>query len=414
MDTITELFIALVTIVTAAQLYLNLRQRRSVQNHRAEVPVAFKEQISLEAHQKAADYTSTKIGVSNLEMFYSAGLLLFWTVGGGLEMLDRGLDTFALSTLWQGVVLIMLFSVISSLLDLPFALYRIFHVEEKFGFNRMTIKTLIGDMLKSLLLFIIIGLPLIALILWLMNESGPQWWIYVWGVWMGFSLLMLWAYPAFIAPLFNKFKPLEDTTLVSRIESLLDRCGFKSNGVFVMDGSKRSAHGNAYFSGIGANKRIVFFDTLLEGLSHDEVEAVLAHELGHFRLKHVPKQILLSAVITLLALGLLGVLAQEQWFYHSLGVSTPSNYMALMLFLLVFPLLTFFIQPILAMGSRKHEFEADAFAAEKIDSRYLVDALVKMYEENASTLTPDELYSAFHDSHPPAPIRISHLQQLAT
>jgi STE24 endopeptidase len=244
-----------------------------------------------------------------------------------------------------------------------------------------------------------------------MNESGPQWWIYVWAVWMGFSLLMLWAYPAFIAPIFNKFKPLEDQTMVTRIEALLDRCGFKSKGLFVMDGSKRSAHGNAYFSGIGSNKRIVFFDTLLEGLSPDEVEAVLAHELGHFSLKHVPKRIGLTAIITLIALALLGLLAQETWFFNALGVTTPSSYMALLLFMMVFPLLTFFIQPILAMGSRKHEFEADAFAAKKVDGHYLITALVKLYKENASTLTPDALYSSFHDSHPPAPIRIARLQQ---
>ncbi len=411
MENLSCLFILLVIVVTFTQLYLNYRQRHSVINHRGAVPDAFREQITLEAHQKAADYTCAKLSVTNWGLVYGVVLLFAWTLGGGLQLLDDTLAAYQLSPLWQGVILMTLFMLISSILDMPFTLYSTFHVEQKYGFNRMTAKTFISDLIKSLLLFIIIGVPFITLILWLMNESGPQWWIYVWAVWMGFSLLMLWAYPAFIAPIFNKFKPLEDETLVSRIESLLDRCGFKSKGLFVMDGSKRSAHGNAYFSGIGSNKRIVFFDTLLEGLSGDEVEAVLAHELGHFSLKHVPKRIFLTAIITLIALALLGLLAQETWFFNALGVTTPSSYMALLLFMMVFPLLTFFIQPILAMGSRKHEFEADAFAAQKVKGHHLITALVKLYKENASTLTPDSVYSTFHDSHPPAPIRIARLQQ---
>jgi STE24 endopeptidase len=414
MNNITLLFLIVVAVVTATQLYLNSRQRRSVEKHRTSVPEAFKTQISLEAHQKAADYTVTKISVGNYGLLYGVVFLLLWTIGGGLELVDNSVSGFGLSTLWHGVIVMFVFMIASTIIDMPFSLYNTFVVEEKFGFNRMTVKTMLGDLVKSFLLMIIIGVPLLAVILWLMNESGPNWWIYVWAVWMGFSLLMLWAYPAVIAPIFNKFQPLDNTQLVERIESLLTRCGFKSHGVFVMDGSKRSAHGNAYFSGFGSNKRIVFFDTLLEGLDHDEIEAVLAHELGHFRLKHVPKRIVLSAVITLIALAILGLLAQEQWFFNSLGVSTPSSHMALLLFMMVFPLLTFFIQPILAMGSRKHEFEADAFAAENVNSKYLITALVKMYEENASTLTPDEVYSAFHDSHPPAPIRIKHLEQLAS
>ena len=411
MENLSLLFILLVTVVTVTELYLNYRQSQAVQKHRATVPEAFSEQISLEAHQKAADYTNAKLSLANWGLIYGVILLFMWTLGGGLQMLDDTISAYQLSPLWQGVVIMTLFLLISSILDMPFTLYSTFHIEQVYGFNRMTIKTFISDLFKSLMLFIIIGIPFISLILWLMNESGPQWWIYVWAMWMGFSLLMLWAYPAFIAPIFNKFKPLEDQTMVTRIEALLDRCGFKSKGLFVMDGSKRSAHGNAYFSGIGSNKRIVFFDTLLEGLSPDEVEAVLAHELGHFSLKHVPKRIGLTAIITLIALALLGLLAQETWFFNALGVTTPSSYMALLLFMMVFPLLTFFIQPILAMGSRKHEFEADAFAAKKVDGHYLITALVKLYKENASTLTPDALYSSFHDSHPPAPIRIARLQQ---
>jgi STE24 endopeptidase len=299
--------------------------------------------------------------------------------------------------------------VLMSLLDLPFSLYHTFVVEERFGFNRSTIGVFFGDMLKQGALLLVIGGPLIALALWIMDASGGLWWLYVWVVWMAFSLIMFWAYPAIIAPLFNKFSPLDNEALKQRIQTLMDKCGFHSKGIFVMDGSKRSGHGNAYFTGVGNNKRIVFFDTLLESLKPEEIEAVLAHELGHFKLKHIQKRLLSTFALSLAALALLGWLAGQDWFYHGLGVSQTSPWMALLLFMMVLPVFTFFVQPLMSLLSRKHEFEADAYAVQQSSGADLIHALVKMYRENASTLTPDPLYSAFHDSHPPAPVRISHI-----
>jgi STE24 endopeptidase len=296
-----------------------------------------------------------------------------------------------------------------SLLDLPFSLYHTFVVEQRFGFNRSTPVLFFTDLIKHALLLFIIGGPLIALALWIMQASGALWWLYVWAVWITFTLVMFWAYPAIIAPLFNKFSPLQDEQLRQRIQSLMDKCGFHSKGIFVMDGSKRSGHGNAYFTGFGNNKRIVFFDTLLESLEPAEIEAVLAHELGHFKLKHIQKRLLSTAALSLAALALLGWLAAEDWFYHGLGISQPSAWMALLLFMLAMPVFTFFLQPLMSLLSRKHEFEADAYAVQQSSGADLVHALVKMYRENASTLTPDPLYSAFHDSHPPAPVRIAHI-----
>jgi len=296
-----------------------------------------------------------------------------------------------------------------SLLDLPFSLYHTFVVEERFGFNRSTLGVFFGDLLKQGALLLVIGGPLIALALWIMEASGGLWWLYVWAVWMAFSLIMFWAYPAVIAPLFNKFSPLDNEALKQRIQALMDKCGFRSKGIFVMDGSKRSGHGNAYFTGVGSNKRIVFFDTLLESLKPEEIEAVLAHELGHFKLKHIQKRLLSTFALSLVALALLGWLAGQDWFYHGLGISQASPWMALMLFMMVLPVFTFFIQPLMSLLSRKHEFEADAYAVQQSNGTDLIHALVKMYRENASTLTPDPLYSAFHDSHPPAPVRIAHI-----
>jgi STE24 endopeptidase len=299
--------------------------------------------------------------------------------------------------------------ILMSLLDLPFSLYHTFVVEERFGFNRSTIGVFFGDMLKQGALLLVIGGPLIALALWIMEASGGLWWLYVWAVWMAFSLLMFWAYPAIIAPLFNKFSPLDNEALKQRIQTLMDKCGFRSKGIFVMDGSKRSGHGNAYFTGVGSNKRIVFFDTLLESLKPEEIEAVLAHELGHFKLRHIQKRLLSTFALSLVALALLGWLAGQDWFYHGLGASRASPWMALLLFMMVLPAFTFFVQPLMSLLSRKHEFEADAYAVQQSSGKDLIHALVKMYRENASTLTPDPLYSAFHDSHPPAPVRISHI-----
>jgi len=331
-------------------------------------------------------------------------------LGGGLNALDAFWLAQTSDTLYQGVGFVLSLMIIGSLIDLPFSVYRTFVLEQKFGFNKMTMGTFIGDLFKGLLLMLVIGLPLIYAILWLMNEMGGLWWVYVWLVLTSFSLLMFWLYPSYIAPIFNKFKPLDNLELKVKIDSLLVRTGFKSDGVFVMDGSKRSAHGNAYFTGIGKNKRIVFFDTLLEGMKDKEVEAILAHELGHFHHKHIRKHMISSFTISLLGLALLGYLINQPWFFNGLGVQTMSNHTALILFTLTLPVFSFFIAPISNALSRKHEFEADSFAAKHTNADDLISSLVKLYRDNASTLTPDRLYSAFHDSHPSATIRINHLK----
>ncbi len=409
MNTLTYLFLTALCFSLLIQLWLTLRQRRHVAAHRSAVPEAFAERISLEAHQKAADYSRSNTRMDIFELFFGALLLLGWTLGGGLEWLDTQWRTLEWSPVMTGVVVIFSMTLISAALDLPFNIYRTFAIEQKFGFNRTTPRLFVSDLIKQTLLMAAIGLPLLWVVLWLMGGAGEFWWLYVWAVWTGFSLFMMWAYPAFIAPIFNKFEPLDDVEMKQRIEQLLDRCGFTSKGVFIMDGSRRSSHGNAYFTGLGDNKRIVFFDTLLKSLNVDEVEAVLAHELGHFRRNHIKKRIVSMAVISLLSLALLGGLMQYDDFYTGLGVSQPSTYIALTLFMMVAPLFFIYLQPIFAWVSRKHEFEADDFAAENSNADNLVKALVKLYEENANTLTPDPLYSAFHDSHPPASVRIAHL-----
>lgn len=405
----TLLFLFMLLLSLGIQLWLLQRQIRHVAANRKQVPSAFADSISLEAHQKAADYTLSKACLGRFETLYAALILLGLTLGGGLNLLDQLWRGTGLDELWVGVGFILSVFVLTSLLDLPFSLYRTFRIEQRFGFNRMTAALFLTDMIKQTLLLLLLGGPLAALILWLMGSMGTQWWLYVWLVWSGFSLLMLWAYPAIIAPLFNKFSPLEDDSMRQRINALLQRCGFTSNGIFVMDGSRRSSHGNAYFSGMGNNKRIVFFDTLLESLSGEEIEAVLAHELGHFRRKHVRKRLILMMVMSLVGLALLGWLIQQEWFFAGLGIPQRSTHAALVLFLLVAPVFTFFIQPVMAFFMRKHEFEADDFAAEHTNAADLIHALAKLYQENASTLTPDPLYSAFHDTHPPAPVRIGHL-----
>ena len=411
MMTFTLIFLTALFISTAVEFWLDQRQLKSVQTHKQEVPARFKDAISLEAHQKAADYTSTKIKVGTWAGMYSLGLLLVWTLGGGLDVLDNTVRSWGWSELTTGVVFILLFSFLGSLLDLPFSIYNTFIVEEKFGFNKMTAKLFVTDMLKGAALMTVIAAPLIWVILWLMQSAGNLWWLWAWAVWVGFSLLMMWAYPTFIAPLFNKFEPMKDESLRSAIEGLLTRCSFESNGLFQMDGSKRSSHGNAYFTGFGKTKRIVFYDTLLEQLSTNETLAVLAHELGHFKRNHIKKRMLVTFTIFLAGFAIMGWLAEQAWFYEGLGVSHPSNHMLLILFMLVMPVFTFFISPIMSMYSRKHEFEADDYAKEHADAKDLISALVKMYEDNAATLTPDDLYSAWHDSHPPAPIRIAHLEK---
>lgn len=411
MHTFTFIFIILLIATTGMQLWLSLRQAKHVAKHRTAVPAEFADKITLEEHQKAADYTRAKGSFGRFNLLLSAAILLLWTLGGGLDWLDTAIRSLSWSPLTTGVAVIIGFSLISSLIDVPTSLYSTFVIEEKFGFNKSTLKVFIIDMLKGAALSIIIGIPLIMLVLWLMESAGSLWWLYAWIALTAFSVLMMWAFPKFIAPIFNKFQPLEEGEVLNRITTLLERTGFNSDGVFVMDGSKRSSHGNAYFTGFGKTKRIVFFDTLLKHLSPTQVEAVLAHELGHFKHKHVLKGMLVSMTMTLVGFAVLAWLMKQEWFYTALGVQNISTYMALILFILVSPAFTFFIGPIMSRWSRKHEFEADEFAAKQSDSGELISALVGLYKKNAGTLTPDPLYSAFYDSHPPASIRIAHLKQ---
>ena len=391
------------------QWRLSARHIRHIMANRDAVPENFADRIPLDAHRKAADYTCAKTRTGLAELALSALVLLLWTLGGGLELLDSFIRTYSLPGPWSGTVFILAVMLIASLLDLPLSLYRTFSLEQRFGFNRMTLKLFITDLLKNAALMLAVATPLILLVLWFMDNSGPWWWLYVWLTWLGFNLVMVWAYPAFIAPLFNQFRPLDNAELATRIAALLERNGFTSNGIFVMDGSTRSTHGNAYFTGLGANKRIVFFDTLVDELSHDEIEAVLAHELGHFKCGHIKKRLAILGATFLAGFAILGALLEQPWFYTGLGVSEPSTHVALTLFVLVAPAFTFFLQPVFSSISRTHEFEADDFAAAQVQPGSLIDALVKLYRENANTLTPDPMYSAFHDSHPPAPIRIAHL-----
>lgn len=409
MHTFTLLFLFMFVLSIGLRLWLSARQIAHIRQHRSEVPESFADKITLEEHQKAADYTTTKTRFGRLPLFYDAGLLLIWTLGGGLEWLDQNVIALGYSPIMTGITVLLAFSFISAALDLPFSIYTTFVIEEKFGFNNTTVKTFIIDMFKGSALGLAIGVPLLFAILWLMAQMGDMWWIYTWALLSGFSILMMWIYPTWIAPIFNKFEPLEEGDTLNRIKGLLERCGFSSDGVFVIDGSKRSSHGNAYFSGFGRNKRIVFYDTLLKMLSDDELEAVLAHELGHFKKKHIIKSIMISFATTLIGLGILAWLMKNDWFYNALGISTTSTYMALLLFTMVSPVFTFALSPIMSLFSRKNEFEADAFAAEQTEAKHLIKALVDMYRENASTLTPDPVYSAFYDSHPPAPVRIAHL-----
>ncbi len=408
----TIIFIAALALTTLAKLWLARRHLAHVAAHRSAVPEAFSAQIELSNHQKAADYTSAKTRFAMLGIVFDAGLLLVFTLGGGIQLAAELCQGWFDSALVQGVATLAGVLLVSSLLEAPFNLYRTFIIEARFGFNHMTLKLYLLDMLKGLLVGAALGLPLLFGVLWLMEGMGEYWWLYVWGAWMVFNLLILFIYPSFIAPLFNKFTPLQDEAMKTRIEALLQKCGFTSSGLFVMDGSKRSAHGNAYFTGFGKTKRIVFFDTLLERLSINEVEAVLAHELGHFKHRHVVKRIALTFAMSLGFLWLLGMLMQTDWFYQGLGVTQHTTALALLLFFMVMPVFSFFISPVMSAWSRKHEFEADAYAAKQTASSDLVNALVKLYQDNAATLTPDPLYSKFYDSHPPAALRIAHLQTL--
>lgn len=409
MNTFTILFLFLLGLALAVELWLANRHIRHIAANRNRVPDAFQANIALPEHQKAADYTIAHTRFGRIEDVYGALLLALWTVGGGLEWLDRGVRDFGWSDLATGTVFMLGAFFIMGLLELPMSLYQTFVIENSFGFNKTTPGLFVADLIKKTILLTALGAPLVLAALWLMQETGALWWVYVWLLWSGFTLFLVWAYPSLIAPIFNKFTPLKEGGVRARIQSLLERTGFRARGIFVMDGSRRSSHGNAYFTGFGKTKRIVFFDTLLNHLGEKEIEAVLAHELGHFKRHHVLKRMLLTFGFSLIGLALLGWLVEQPWFYAGLGVSTPSTHAALTLFMLAGPVFTFFLQPLLAWSSRRYEYEADSFAAEQTDAGELVRALVKLYKENASTLTPDPLHSAFYDSHPPAALRIAHL-----
>jgi len=410
----TWIFVGALVASTCLRLWLARRQIVHVRAHRDAVPHDFAEVISLSAHQKAADYTVEKSRLGALDLLIDAGILLILTLGGLLQWIsDQWEQVFAPSGIAHGVALIISVTLLLSALDLPTSLYRTFVVEARFGFNRMTWSLFVADLARQGLVGAILGVPLVVLVLWLMAAMGELWWLYVWGAWTIFNLLMLVAYPTLIAPLFNKFTPLEDAELAQRVDALLARCGFRSKGLYVMDGSRRSSHGNAYFTGFGTAKRIVFFDTLLARLAPREIEAVLAHELGHFNRHHVWKRIGLLFSFSAVLLWALGQLIDQSWFYGGLGVQTQSTASALLLFVLVSGAFTFFLQPIASLYSRKHEYEADAYAARFSSEGSLVKALVKLYQDNASTLTPDPLYSAFYDSHPPAAARVARLHGAA-
>ena len=411
----TEVFLAAVSICFVLRLYLASRQIGHIARHRSEIPAEFRNQIALESHQKAADYSTVKTRLSMVNVSLETAIVLGFTLLGGLNWIQDYTSTWA-QGLGAGLLLMGAVGLISSLLELPLAYYKQFVIEQQFGFNRMSRRLFWSDWFKGLLLSTAIGGPLVCLVLWLMQQAGPAWWAYAWVAWFGFSLLLMWLFPTVIAPLFNRFTPLDDGLTRQRIERLLSRCGFHSNGLFVMDGSKRSNHGNAYFSGMGKAKRIVFFDTLLARLNDDQIEAVLAHELGHFKKKHIVKHLIFSGLASLVMFWGLGLLANTPWFYSELGVSPDLSHgaqaMALILFVMVVPYFAFPLRPVMSWLSRKHEFEADAYAAQHSAAEHLVSALVRLYEDNASTLTPDPLHSAFYDSHPPAAIRIARLNAL--
>ncbi len=407
------IFFATLLLTTLAKFWLARRHLNYIAAHRTAVPAAFSSSIALIEHQKAADYTSAKTRFAMGKLLFDALLLWGFTLGGGMQWVAEICNAQFAAPLVQGMVTVVAVLLLSSLLEMPFDWYNTFILESRFGFNKMTVTLYVQDTLKGWLVGMVLGMPLLWLVLWLMGRMGELWWLYVWVTWVVFNLLVLLIYPTFIAPIFNKFQPLSASEMKTRIEALLQRCGFTAQGLFVMDGSKRSAHGNAYFTGFGQSKRIVFFDTLLDRLSVSEVEAVLAHELGHFKHRHIVKRMVLIFTLSLAFLWLLGELMQTAWFYQGLGVTQPSTALALLLFFMVLPLFSFWFNPLMSAYSRKHEFEADAYAAKQTGAQDLIQALVKLYQDNAATLTPDPLYSQFYDSHPPAAVRIAHLQSCA-
>ena len=405
----TLLFLAALAVSTALRIWLDLRHLRHVVARREQVPADFFGRIELVDHRKAADYTAAKVRIGLIEIVIDTLVLLALTLGGALALIDRSLDAWLGSGYLHGLALFACVALIGFVIGLPASLFRTFRIEARFGFNKLTWPLWLADLAKGAALTVLIGGPLLLAILWLMDVMGRNWWLYVWLVWLGFNLLILFLYPTVIAPLFNKFTPLDDTSLKARIEALLARCGFASSGLFVMDGSKRSGHGNAYFTGFGRAKRIVFFDTLLEKLAPEEIEAVLAHELGHFHHRHVIKRIVLSGALSLAFLWLLGQLIDQPWFFAGLGVASGNTAMGLLLFSMVLPVFLFPLAPLTSALSRQHEYEADAYAARQTAAADLIAALVKLYRDNAATLTPDPLHSLFHDSHPPASQRIARL-----
>lgn len=417
---LTLAFAVALSLGLALKFWLATRQIRHVAEHRHEVPAPFAERISLAAHQKAASYTIAKVRLGLLEMALGAAVLLGWTLLGGLDALNQVLLHALGGGMWQQLALFAAFAAISGLIDLPLSLYQTFVLEERFGFNKMTWRLWIADAFKGLLIGALLGLPIAALILWIMGATGPLWWLWAWCFWMGFNLLLMVIYPTFIAPWFNKFQPLDDESLKARVTALMQRCGFSAKGLFVMDGSRRSAHANAYFTGFGAAKRVVFYDTLLRQLAPGEVEAVLAHELGHFKHRHIIQRLVAMFALSLAGFALLGWLSNQVWFYTGLGVrpnlsldaataAAPNDALALLLFMLVVPVFTFFISPIFSQLSRRHEFQADAYAVAQASGTDLSSALLKLYEDNASTLTPDPVYVKFYYSHPPATERLARM-----
>ena len=411
---LTSCFVAALLVSLAIKYWLATRQMRHVATHRSAVPAAFAATIPLAAHQKAADYTLAKGRFSLLSTAFGAAVLLGWTLLGGLDLLNGAVRDAVqprLGDMGYQLAMLAAFAVIGGLLDAPFEIYSTFRIEQRFGFNRMTWKLYLADAAKGVLVGALIGLPIAALILGIMGATGSLWWLWAWAAWMGFNLLILVLYPTVIAPLFNKFEPLADESLKARVQALMARCGFTAKGLFVMDGSRRSAHANAYFTGFGAAKRVVFFDTLLSKLTPSEVEAVLAHELGHFKHKHVLKRIVAMFGISLAGFALLGWMSSQAWFYQGLGVQpnvgAPNDALALLLFLMVAPVFGFFVSPLLANLSRRHEFQADAYACQQASGADLSTALLKLHEDNAATLTPDPVYVKFYYSHPPASERLA-------
>lgn len=409
------LFVLLLLADAATKMVLMRRQIRHVERHRARVPAAFADTITLASHQRAADYTRARMRLAMLDTCVGAVLALGLTLGGGLQTLHAAWQPlFGAGSLAHGVALLASVAVLGGLLDLPLVLYRTFGIEKRFGFNRMTFALFVADLARQTLIGALIGLPLLAAVLWLMGAMGERWWLWVWALWLGFNLLAMVVWPTLIAPLFNTFTPLADAALKTRLEALLARCGFRARGLFVMDGSRRSSHGNAYFTGFGTARRIVFFDTLLDKLAPAEVEAVLAHELGHFHHRHLVLRIGLLAPAVLALLAALGALMQQSWFFDGLGMAADGHdtASALALFFIALPAFTFMLTPLASLWSRRHEYQADAYAARQTCATDLIRALVKLYRDNAATLTPDPLYSSFFDSHPPAALRVARLQAL--